>query len=184
MEKSFRQPLLVNADAANLSDGSVCISAWTQGPRDLLKKLRIMRLDQRGNVLHSAEVGALRGQVTGGPEGSCAVLYDRAPSVNKADYYLTVFDRSFTRQWTVAVPRTNVSGAEFDLTSLAEGYLAQINNVLVGYDWTGKDLWSSVETPGTVKTIVTPTKEGFFTVIQDLEMNNGFRVKRATTTHP
>jgi len=139
-----------------------------------------MRLDQRGNVLHTADIKALRGQVAAGPDGSCAVLYDQAPSFYTRDYYLTVFDHSFTREWTVHVPQTL---PEFHLVSLAEGYLAQIGNVLVEYNWSGKELWTDVKTRGTLGTIVAPTKDGFFIVTQDPNMNKGFHVKRAVTTH-
>ena len=143
-----------------------------------------MQVDQHGNVLHTADIDALRGQVAGGPDGSCAVLYDKAPDGGrKGDYYLTVFDRSFTRQWTVPVPQSSASGAEFTVVGLTDGYLAQINNVLVEYNWSGKELWTDTETRGTVRTIITPTKDGFFVVTKDLDMNNGFHVKRAITTH-
>ena len=79
--------------------------------------------------------------------------------------------------------RETWSGAEFHLVPLAEGYLAQIENVLVEYSWTGKELWTDIETRGSAGTIVTPAKDGLYVVIQDLNMNDGFHVKRATTTH-
>jgi hypothetical protein len=82
----------------------------------------------------------------------------------------------------VPVPDTS-SGADFHLVPLAEGYLAQIGNVLIEYSWTGKKLWTDIEARGSVKTIVTPAKDGFFVVVEDLNMNNGFHVKRAITTH-
>jgi hypothetical protein len=182
-KKSFRQPSLVNPSSANLSDGSICVSAWTVTARKVLNKLRVMQLDQHGNILHTADINALRGQVAGGPDGSCAVLYDRAPSVYKGEYYLTVFDRSLKRQWTVPVPQSSASGPEFNLVPLAEGYLAQIGNVLVEYDWSGKEIWTDTEIRGTVRTMVTSTKDGFYIVTKDLGMNNGFHVKRAITTH-
>lgn len=137
-----------------------------------------MRLDQRGNVLHTADIKALRGQVAAGPDGSCAVLYDQAPSFYTREYYLTVFDRSFRRKWTVHVPQTL---PEFHLVSLAEGYLAQIDNVLVEYDWSGKEIWTT--DLGAVHAIVTPSKDGFYIVTKDLGVNNGFHVKRAITAH-
>jgi hypothetical protein len=140
-----------------------------------------MQLDQRGNILHTVDIDALRGQVAAGSDGSCAVFYDRAPRL-KGDYFLTVFDRAFTRKWTVRVPQSTASGSEFHLVPLADGYLAQINNVLVEFDWTGKELWSDVEARGTVKTMATPAQDGFFLVTQDLDMNHGFHVKRATAT--
>ena len=117
-KKSFRQPLLVNPDSTTLSDGNICVSAWTMGRKGVLNQLRVMQLDEHGNVLHTADISALRGQVAGGPDGSCAVLYDRAPNVNKGEYYLTVFDRSLSRQWTVPVPQSSQSGVEFNLVSL------------------------------------------------------------------
>ena len=140
-----------------------------------------MWLDQRGNVLHTTDIDALRGQVAGGPDGSCTVLYDRAPIAG--EYYLTVFDRSFARQWTVAVPQASAAGADFKLVSLTEGYLAQIGNVLTEYIWSGKELWTDTETRGTVRTIASPTKDGFYIVTKDLDMNDGFHVKRAGTIH-
>jgi len=96
-KKSFRQPLLVNPSSANLSDGNICVSAWMLGSTGVLNKLRIMQLDQRGETRHLADIDALRGQVAGGPQGSCAVLYDRAPSVYEGEYHLTVFDHSLGR---------------------------------------------------------------------------------------
>jgi hypothetical protein len=111
------------------------------------------------------------------------VLYDRAPNVYKGEYYLTVFDRSFTRQWTVPVPQTSVPGREFRIVSLAEGYLGQIGNVLVEYNWSGKELWTDREAQGEAGTIVTPTKDGFLIVTKNTNMNGGFHIKRAVTTH-
>jgi hypothetical protein len=178
--KSFDEPILTNFASANLSDGIICTSAWTMTKTRLLNKLRVMQLDQHGNVLHTADIDALRGQVAGGPDGSCAVLYDRAPGVSKGDYYLTVFDHSLTRQWTVPVPQTSASGAEFHLVPLAAGYLAQINDVLVEYNWSGKEMWT--EATGAVPTIVTPARNGFFIVTKDQVGKVGFHVKRAITT--
>lgn len=182
-KKSFAPPLMINQDSANLTDGTLCVSAWMLGKRGVLNKLRVMRLDQGGNALHIVDVDALRGQVAGGPEGSCAVLFDRAPNIYKGEYYLTAFDRTLGREWVVPVPRTSVPGTEFHLITLAEGYLAQIGNVIVEYGWSGKELWSDIEHQGQVRTIVAPTKDGFFIVTKDLGMNNGFHVHRATTTH-
>ena len=181
-KKSFRQPLLVNPDSTNLSDGNVCLSAWSMGNKGAPNQLRVMQLDERGHVLHTADISALRGQVAGGPDGSCAVLYDQAPNINKGEYYLTVLDRSFARPWTVPVPQSYQSGAQFKLVPLAEGYLAQIGNVLAEFSWSGKELWMDVEARDTTETIVTPTKGGFFVVTGGLSMNNGFHVKRAITT--
>jgi hypothetical protein len=67
--------------------------------------------------------------------------------------------------------------------SLTEGYLAQINNVLVEYNWSGKELWTDTEIQGRPGTLVVPTKDGFFIVTKDLGVNGGFRVKRAITAH-
>jgi len=183
-KKSFRQPLLVNPSSANLSDGNICVSAWMLGSKGELNKLRIMQLDQRGETRHVADIDALRGQVAGGPQASCAVLYDRAPSVYNGEYHLTVFDHSLGRQWTVPVPQTSASGAEFTLVRLVEGYLAQIRNTLIEFDWSGKELWTETENRGLVRTIVVPAKDGFFVVTNDLNMNNGFHVKRVLTTRP
>jgi len=80
-KKSFRQPLLVNPDLTNLSDRNICMSAWSMGNKGVLNRLRVMQLDEHGNVLHTADISALRGQVAGGPDGSCAVLYDRAQTL-------------------------------------------------------------------------------------------------------
>jgi hypothetical protein len=181
-KKSFRQPLLVNPDSTNLSDGNICMSVWSMGKKGALNQLQVMQLDEHGNVLHTANISALRGQVAGGPDGSCAVLYDRAPNINRAEYYLTVLDRSFTRQWTVPVPQSSQSGAQFTLVPLADGYLAQIGSVLAEFSWSGKELWMDVEARDTAETIVTPTREGFFVVTGGLNMNKGFHVKRAITT--
>ena len=183
MEQVICDPTLANAVSAKLSGGTFCVSAWAQASQGLLKRLRILQLNQQGKVLHTADINALRGQVAGGPDGSCAVLYDRAPSAYKGEYYLTVFDRSFARRWTVPVNRTSLPGAEFRLASLSEGYLAQIHNALVEYSWSGKEMWAEVETRGSVRTLVTPTRDGFFIVTKDLDMKNGFHVKRAITSH-
>jgi len=137
--KLFRKPLLIFPSVTNLSDGSICAAAWAMGKQGVLKRLRVMQLDQRGNVVHAADINALRGQVAAGLVGSCAVLYDRDRSNYKGQYYLTVFDRSFARRWTVPV-RATWSGAEFHLVPLAEGYLAQIDSFLVEYSWSGKEL--------------------------------------------
>jgi hypothetical protein len=181
-KKSFVQPILENSDAAVLSDRNICISAWAATRQRLLNKIRVMRLGQQGDVLHTADIDALRGQVAAGPDGSCAVLYDRAPSIYKGEYYLTLFDRSFNRQWTVPVPHSSASGAEFDLISRAEGSLAQIGNVIVQYDWSGKEVWKDIEHLGQTRTIVAAGTDGFFIVTKDLGMNNGFHVKRAAAT--
>jgi hypothetical protein len=180
-KKSFDQPILTNFASANLSDGTICVSAWTMTRARLLNKLRVMQLDQHGNVLHTTDIDALRGQVAAGPNGSCAVLYDSAPGVRKGEYYLTVFDHTSTRQWTVPVPKTSASGAEFHLVSLPEGYLAQINDVLVEHTWSGKEIWT--ETTGAVPTIVVPSRDGFFIIAKDQPGKTGFHVTRATTTH-
>jgi hypothetical protein len=174
--------LLVNFDSANLSGGNICLSAWQMGHEGALNKLQLMQLNQQGLVLHTAVVGALRGQVAGGPEGSCAILYDRAPSVNKGQYLVTVFDHAFTRQWSAPVSQTSTPGPEFDLVTVPDGYLAQIGNVLLEYGWSGKELWTETEVHGTVSTLVAATKDGFFVITKDLHMNNGFHVKRVTTT--
>jgi hypothetical protein len=183
-KRSFGHPLLENFASTNLSGGSVCVSAWTETRQDLPYKLRIMQLDQRGRVLHVADIDALRGQVAAGPDGSCAVLYDRAPGA-KGEYRLTVLDRSFTRQWTAPVPQSTASGAEFSLVPLADGYLAQISEVFVEFDWSGEELWNDAQYQGPlpVQPIVVAAKEGFFLVNKGVDMNNGFHVKRATSTH-
>jgi hypothetical protein len=168
---------LDNPSSANLSDGNICVSAWTVAKQGVLNKLRLMRLDQRGTVQHILDIKAHPGQVAAGPDGSCAVLYDQAPSFYTRDYYLTVFDRSFTRQWTVHVPETL---PDFSLVSLAEGYLAQIDNVLVEYNWSGKKKWST--NLGPVHAIVTPSKDGFYIVAKNLNLTSSFHVKRAVTT--
>ena len=178
--KLFDHPILTNFASTNLSDGRVCVSAWTMArSRVLDKELRVMQLDQRGNVLRTADVEALRGQVAGGPDGSCAVLYDRDPSVRKDEYHLTVLDRSFNRQWTVPVSQTSESGAEFHLVTVREGYLAQIGEVLVEYNWSGKEIWS--ETTGAWPTIVVPNADGFFILSNGRPGEMGFHVMRVAT---
>jgi len=176
--KSFQKPLLVNPSFANLSDGSICMSAWNLGNPDGPSKLRVMRMDPQGRMLHSMDMGAMRGQVAPGPDGTCALLYDLAPKGNNGDYHLTLFDRSFRQQWTTPSLPPPVPGARFSLTRLADGYLAQIWSVLVEYNWSGKEIWRDTEKAGG-RLIVTPGKDGFFLIVTGINMHGGFHVKRA-----
>jgi hypothetical protein len=117
-----------------------------------------------------------RGAVAAGPDGSCAVLYNRLPTVQPAGYSLTVFDSSFARQWTVTVPAVPRFNLPLQLLPLRNGYLVRTGQLLAEYDWSGNLKWSESETSMTVQINLVPNRGEFFLLRYDVGKREGLHV--------
>ncbi len=150
--------------AAPLENGAACIVS----PESAKRWLHLIRLDKMGVVRQQTSIAAGRAHAAGGPDGTCAVLYDREPNYGSGQFFLATFDRSLHHVWTTEVKFSAPQGGVYHLLGLHDGYLVAADSedslFLAKYDFSGKLLWSVLDHSRTVPTQVAATSDGFYLI--------------------
>ena len=84
--------------AASLENGSSCIIS----PDYRRSLLHMVWLDQAGEVRHREQITGQRSQAVSRTD-ACTILYSQSAARYQSKYFLTSFDRTFKRVWTVGV---------------------------------------------------------------------------------
>jgi hypothetical protein len=149
---------------AALKNGASCIAS----PAYAAPRIHVIQLDSLGNVRHRAAIAARRAETVAGPAGQCAVLYDREPDLKRGEFFLTSFDSTFRREWTVPVRFPAPQGGVFQFLAVKDGYLvaAMANNgfFLAKYDFAGQLVWSALDPSRYYAALACATGEGFYLV--------------------
>jgi hypothetical protein len=134
---------------AALENGASCVvSAHYLAPR-----LHLLRLNSSGVVQHQAEFSGQNAVAAAGPSCGCAILYDYGKHLPyHVGFFLTTFDASFKREWTVPVVLDAGFGDQFFLVTLSDGYLAVVDTskdsghfFIAKYDFSGRVVWAFAE---------------------------------------
>jgi hypothetical protein len=183
-EKTWQRSLpssWVLPSGAALENGQSCIVSPEYGA----PRLHLVRLDRSGSIQHRAEILARRGLATSGPDGSCVILHDRGRELHRSDFFLTDFDASFKRQWTVPVRFDSPWGGTFHLVTTSDGYLvvADATKVLgplfIGkYDFSGHLLWSLIDKSRHAPSLVAAQGEAFYLVGAGLDGHDSLSIIR------
>jgi hypothetical protein len=178
-------PSWVLPSGAALEDGAACIASPGYGAA----LLHIVRLDSHGNVQHRAEIPARRALATAGPNGGCAILYDRGSLkhgiFNHSEFFLTALDGVFNRQWTVPVKFDSPLGGVFYLMAVSDGYIvvAEAGKVLgalfmAKYDFSGHLLWAITDSSRRAPSLVAHDANAFYLVGSEKNSHDSLSVIR------
>jgi hypothetical protein len=166
---------------AALENGESCIVSPEYGA----PRLHLVRLDNSGSIQHQAEISARRGVATSGPQGSCVILYDRGRELRENRLFLTDYDASFKRQWTVPVQFDRPWGGTFHLVTTSDGYLVAaeatqlLGPLFIGkFDFSGHLVWSLIDKTRRAPSLVAAQGEIFYLVGAGLEGHDSLSIIR------
>jgi hypothetical protein len=149
---------------AALENGASCIAS----PAYAAPRIHVIQLDSFGSVRHRATLAARRAEAVAGPDGRCAVLYDREPDLKRGEFFLTSFDSTFRKEWTVPVQFPAPQGGVFQFLAVKDGYLiaAMANNgfFLAKYNFAGQLIWSALDPSRDYAALACATDQGYYLV--------------------
>jgi hypothetical protein len=159
--------------AAAMAEGGSCVVSSEYPRTSDTQELHLLRLDAHGALRQQTRFHGHLAVAAAGPSGSCAVFYYDylARKMEDARYHLTVFDASFTQQWTKDIPSTIAgrSGMSWYLIALHDGYLAggtawSGDLFLAKYSWSGELRWIETRKLSCRLDFVMPSSDGFYLI--------------------
>jgi hypothetical protein len=149
---------------AALENGAACIAS----PDYNSPRVHLIQLDSLGNTRQRTVLAARRAEAVAGPAGRCVVLYDRDPGLKRGEFFLTSFDSTFRREWTVPVQFAAPQGGVYNFLAVKDGYLiaAMANNgfFLAKYNFGGQLMWSALDPSRQYAALACATEQGYYLV--------------------
>ena len=164
--------------AAALENGSSCVISPDYG-RSLL---HVVWIDNAGEASHEQQLAGHRSHAVSRTD-VCTVLYSQSTARYRSRYFLTSFDRTHNRVWTVSVLDSAPSGGQYAMASLPDGYVvaiaAETGLFLAKYAPIGRLLWSATDTSRRPADFLVASGDGYYLVGAGLKDRYSLHVIRA-----
>jgi outer membrane protein assembly factor BamB len=164
--------------AAALENGSSCVVS----PDYRRPLLHMVWIDKAGEVRHQEQLAGHRSHAVSHTD-VCTILYSQSAARYRSKYFLTSFDRTFNRVWTVGVLDSAPSGGQYQMTAVADGYVVAIGTenglFLAKYTATGRLLWSATDPSRRPADFMVASDDGYYLVGAGLKDRYSLHVIRA-----
>jgi hypothetical protein len=164
--------------AAALESGSSCVIS----PDYKRPLLHMVWIDGTGEVRHQEQLAGHRSQAVSHSD-VCTILYSQSAARYQSKYFLTSFDRTFKRVWTVGVLDLAPTGGQYTMAALADGYVVAIGAgtglFLAKYTPTGRLLWSATDPSRRPADFLVASGDGYYLVGAGLKDRYSLHVIRA-----
>ena len=164
--------------AAALESGSSCVIS----PDYKRPLLHMVWIGGTGEVRHQEQLAGHRSQAVSHSD-VCTILYSQSAARYQSKYFLTSFDRTFKRVWTVGVLDLAPTGGQYTMAALADGYVVAIGAgtglFLAKYTPTGRLLWSATDPSRRPADFLVASGDGYYLVGAGLKDRYSLHVIRA-----